>query len=274
MKNRFRSPRIAIPAALAALLVVVVSVVPLAAQTAAFKPPRTADGKPNLNGIWEALGTANWDIQPHAAAPGPASSLAADFAVPPGIGIVEGDEIPYLPAALEQKKKNFAKRFVDDPEIKCFLPGVPRAEYMPYPFQILQSPKTFMFSYEYDGAVRVVNVGPVTPAPVDSWMGWSSAKWEGDTLVIDVTGQNGKSWFDRAGDFHSDALHVVERFTLKSPEVLMYEATIEDPKTFSRPWKISLPLYRHVEKNAQLLEFRCVEYAEELMYGHLRKQPK
>jgi len=270
MKNWFGSSRIA----LLALCAVSTSVFPLAAQTSAYKPVRTADGKPDLNGIWEALSSANWDIQPHASSAGPVSSLAADFAVPPGIGIVEGNEIPYLPAALEQKKKNFANRFVDDPEIKCFLPGVPRAEYMPYPFQIVQSPKTVMFTYEYDSAVRVVNIGPPTPAPVDSWMGWSAGKWEGDTLVIDVTGQNGKTWFDRAGDFHSSSLHVVERFTPRSADTLMYEATIEDPKVFSRPWKISLPLYRHVEKNAQLLEFKCVEYAEELMYGHLRKHPK
>jgi hypothetical protein len=270
MKNRFGSSRIA----LLALLAISIPVLPVAAQTPTYKPVRTADGKPDLNGIWQALNSANWDIQPHAASAGPVSSLAADFAVPPGIGVVEGNEIPYLPAALEQKKKNFANRFVDDPEMKCYLPGVPRAEYMPYPFQIIQSPKTLMFSYEYDGAVRVVNMGPPTPAPVDSWMGWSSAKWEGDTLVIDVTGQNGKTWFDRAGNFHSASLHVVERFTPRGADTLMYEATIEDPKVFSKPWKISLPLYRHVEKNAQLLEFKCVEYAEELMYGPLRKHPK
>jgi hypothetical protein len=105
-------------------------------------------------------------------------------------------------------------------------------------------------------------------------MGWSSGHWEGDTLVVDVTGLNNKTWFDRAGNFHSDALHVVERYTPRSADTLMYEATIEDPKVFSKPWKISMPLYRHVEKNAQLLEFKCVEFAEELIYGGLRKQPK
>jgi hypothetical protein len=268
MKNRSRFSRIAILALLAT------AAIPMGAQTPAYKPARTADGKPDLNGIWEAMSTANWDIQAHASAPGPVTSLAADFAVPPGIGIVEGNEIPYLPAAAEQKKKNFANRFVDDPEIKCYLPGVPRATYMPYPFQIVQSQKNIMFSYEYDGAVRVIDMGSPKPAPVDSWMGWSSGKWEGDTLVIDVTGLNKKTWFDRAGNFHSDALHVVERYTPRSADTLMYEATIEDPKVFSHPWKISLPLYRHVEKNAQLLEFKCVEYAEELMYGPLRKHPK
>jgi hypothetical protein len=269
MKNRFRSMRIAFAVTMSVALCV-----PAIAQTAAYKPPRLADGKPDLNGIWQSLGTANWDIQAHPSAPGPVSSLAADFAVPPGMGIVEGNEIPYLPAALEQKKKNFENRFKDDPEIKCFLPGVPRANYMPYPFQIVQSQKNMLFSYEYASAVRIIDMGNPGPAPVDSWMGWSIGHWDGDTLVVDVTGQNGKTWFDRAGNFHSDALHVVERYTRTAPDVLMYEATIEDPKTFSRPWKISVPLYKHVEKNAQLLEFKCVEYAEELMYGNLRKKTK
>jgi hypothetical protein len=275
MKNRFGSSRIALLALFAISIPVLPAVAQTtAAQTPAYKPVRTADGKPDLNGIWQAMNTANWDIQAHASSAGPVSALAADFAVPPGIGVVEGNEIPYLPAALEQKKKNLANRFADDPEVKCYLPGVPRAEYMPYPFQIIQSPKTVMFTYEYDSAVRVVNITAPTPAPVDSWMGWSAGKWEGDTLVIDVTGQNGKTWFDRAGNFHSASLHVVERFTPRSADTLMYEATIEDPKVFSKPWKISMPLYRHVEKNAQLLEFKCVEYAEELMYGPLRKHPK
>ena len=174
---------------------------------------------------------------------------------------------------LEKKKQNLANRFTADPEVKCYLPGVPRATYMPYPFQIVQSPKTILISYEYAGAVRTIDMGKPAQAPVDSWMGWSSGHWEGDTLVVDVTGLNDKTWFDRAGNFHSDALHVVERYTPRSPDTLMYEATIEDPKVFSRPWKISMPLYRHVEKNAQLLEFKCVEFAEELMYGNLRKKP-
>jgi hypothetical protein len=245
---------------------------PLAAQT--YRAPRTADGKPDLNGIWQALNTADWDIQAHSAAAGPAPMLAADFAEPPGTSVVDGNEIPYLPGMLDKKKENFAKRYSEDPEVKCYLPGVPRAAYMPYPFQIVQSPKTILISYEYASAVRTINMDKPTKAPVDSWMGWSNGHWEGETLVIDVTGLNSKTWFDRAGNFHSDQLHVVERYTPRSADTLMYEATIEDPKTFSKPWKISMPLYRHVEKNAQLLEFKCVEFAEELLYGNLRKQPR
>jgi hypothetical protein len=245
----------------------------LAGQTPAYRAPRAADGKPNLNGIWQALNAANWDLEPHAAAAGPVPTLGAEFAIPPGPGVVEGNAIPYLPAALAKKKENFQNRLKLDPEVKCYMAGVPRSTYMPYPFQIIQSQKNIMISYEYAGAVRVVNMEKPTEAPADSWMGWSNGRWDGDTLVVDVKSQNDQTWFDRAGDFHSEALHVVERYTPRSPDILTYEATIEDPKVFSRSWKISMPLYRHVEKNAQIMEYKCVEFAEEVLYGHLRKQP-
>jgi hypothetical protein len=238
----------------------------------AFGQARTSDGKPNLNGIWQAMNTANWDLQGHAAQAGPVVELGATGAIPPGLGVVEGDEIPYLPAAAEQKKKNYADRLKLDPEVKCYLPGIPRATYMPYPFQIVQSANRILIAYEYAGAERIVNLGAPTKAPDLFWMGWSNGHWEGDTLVVDVTNQNDQTWFDRAGNFHSEALHVVERYTPRGPDVLMYEATIEDPKVFSRPWKITMPLYRHVEKSAQLLEFKCVEFVEELIYGRLRKK--
>ncbi|HTQ56511.1 MAG TPA: hypothetical protein VMI94_18720 [Bryobacteraceae bacterium] len=234
--------------------------------------PRLPDGKPNLSGIWQAMNTANWDLRPHAAAPGLVVALGAEGAEPGGAGVVEGGEIPYLPAAEKQRQANFAHRLAADPEIKCYLPGVPRATYMPYPFQILHSEKAIFFAYEYDGAVRNIYLKDPGPAPADSWMGQSVGHWEGDTLVLDVTGLDERTWFDRAGDFHSDALHVVERYTLLSPNVLGYEATIEDPKVFSRPWKIQMPLYRHLEKDARLMEFKCVEFAEDLMYGAFTKK--
>ncbi len=262
MRNRFRS----------SIFVAVAVLSTAVGQTPAYKAPRTADGKPNLNGIWQALNSANWDIQGHAAAAGPLFQLGAAGAEPPGLGVVEGDEIPYLPAMAAKKKENYANRMKLDPELKCYMPGVPRATYMPLPFQIVQSQQNIMLAYEYAGAVRVVNMGAPTKSPADSWMGWSNGHWEGDTLVIDVTSQNEDTWFDRSGNFHSDSLHVVERYTPRSADTLNYEATIEDSKVFSRPWKISMPLYRHVEKNAQLLEFKCVEFAEELLYGHLRKK--
>jgi hypothetical protein len=240
----------------------------------AVKIPRLKNGKPNLNGIWQAMNTANWDLQEHAARPGLVVALGAMGAEPGGPGVVEDGEIPYLPAALEQKKANFEHRLALDPEVKCFLPGVPRATYMPYPFQIFESDKAIFFAYEYDGAVRNIYLKDPGPPPADFWMGQSYGHWEGDTLVVDVSGLDARTWFDRAGDFHSDALHVIERYTLTEPDTLWYEATIEDPNVFSRPWKIKMPLYRHIEKDARLMEFKCVEFAEELMYGEYNKKPK
>ncbi len=250
----------------ATVAVLSLAAIPASAQAQAARP------KPNLNGIWEYIGTANWDIQDHSAYQGPLQDLGAIGAAPAGQGIVEGNEIPYLPAAAAKKKQNFANRRTTDPEAKCYMPGIPRATYMPFPFQIVQSPKDILMVYEYASANRAINMGKPIEAPTDTWMGTSNGRWEGDTLVVDVTGLNGLAWFDRAGNFASDQLHVVERFTKAGNDRINYEATIEDPKTFSRSWKISVPLYRRAEKNAQLLEFKCVEFAEELLYGQFKKQ--
>lgn len=247
--------------------------IPVAAQTAA---PRAADpaieGKPNLTGLWQALGTADWDIQAHGAEAGPFYQLGAIGAVPPGQSIVVGNEIPYLPEALQQKKKNHADRWKEDPVIKCYMPGVPRANYMAFPFQIIQSQKDILIAYEFGSENRLINMGKPQEAAVDTWMGTSNGHWDGNTLVVDVTGFNGMAWFDRAGNFASDSLHVVERYALLDPNTMNYEATIEDPKTFSRPWKINVILYRHREKDARLLEFKCVEFTEQLIYGGLLKK--
>jgi hypothetical protein len=235
--------------------------------------PRMPDGKPNLNGIWQAMNTANWDLVTHAPSQGP-TAYGTFLTTPPGMGVVEGDTIPYLSEAASKKKDNYANRWIADPELKCFLPGVPRATYMPYPFEIIQSANgTILIAYEYADATRSVNMGKPKEAPVDSWMGWSNGHWEGDTLVIDVTGQNDMTWLDRAGDFHSDALHVVERYTPINAGLLNYEATLEDINVFSKAWKISMPLYRHAEKNARRMEFKCAEFAEEMLYGPLRRKP-
>jgi hypothetical protein len=260
-------------ALVAGLMVSRVSSKAQAPAAQAYRAPRTPDGKPNLNGIWQALNEANWDLEPHAAAQGTVLALGAQFSIPPGIGVVDGGSIPYKPEALAKKKENFANRLKLDPEVKCYMGGVPRSTYMPYPFQMIQGKDTMMIAYEFAGAVRVINMGKPTEAPTDSWMGWSNGRWEGETLVIDVTGLNDQTWFDRAGNYHSDALHVVERYTPRSADTLMYEATIEDPNVFSRPWKISMPLYRRAEKNAQIMEYKCPEFAEEALYGHLRKNP-
>jgi hypothetical protein len=272
MGNGLRGARLA--GATAVLMTALqLSLIPTASGAEAYKAPRTADGKADLNGIWQALNTANWDLQEHAARPGVVVALGAAGAVPAGLSVVEGDEIPYLPAAAAKKKENFENRLTADPEIKCYLPGVPRATYMPYPFQIVQTPQFILMAYEFAGAARTIYMDKAPPNPVDSWMGHSVGHWEGDTLVVDVTRLNEETWFDRAGNFHSDALHVVERYTPLSADALTYDVTIEDPKVFSRPWKMSMPLYRRLDKNAQLMEFKCVEFVEELMYGHLRKQP-
>jgi len=261
------------------------AIIPLAGQ--AYRAPRAESGKPDLNGIWQAMNEANYDLEGHNARPAmalrpgpygpvPAASvlaLGAVGAVPPSLGVVEGGGIPYKPEALAQKKKNQENWLTSDPEIKCYLPGVPRATYIPQPFRIFQSNSQLFFAYQYAGAVRNIYLKDPGPAPVDAWMGQSFGHWEGETLVIDVTGFNDQSWFDRAGNFHSDALHVVERYTRTGPDVISYEATIEDPKVFTRPWKISMPLYRRQEKNAQILDFKCVEFVEELMYGKWRKTP-
>lgn len=255
------------------LVLASLAVVPIAAQTRGYKAPRTADGKPNLGGIWQAVNEANWDIEGHAAAPAALDALGAIGAVPPGLGIVEGGAIPYQPWAIEKRKEHLKTRMTADPEIKCYLPGVPRATYMAHPFQIIQSQKHIMMIHQYAGAVRTLYMDDHKEAPADSWMGWSNGRWDGDTLVVETTGFNGLTWFDRAGNFHSDALHVVERYTASSPYHLDYEVTITDPKVFTRPWKMRMPIYRRMEPHAQVLEFRCVEFVEEMMYGHLKKQP-
>jgi hypothetical protein len=259
-------------AAAASLMALQLGVTPAASQGEVYKPRRTTSGAVDLNGIWQSLNTANWDLQAHAARAGQVIALGAIGAVPAGIGVVEGGEIPYLPAAAAKRRENFENRLTEDPEIKCYLPGVPRATYMPYPYQIVQTPQHILMAYEYAGATRTIYMDKAHRSPSDSWMGHSVGRWEGDTLVVDVTSLNDQTWLDRSGNHHSDALHVVERYTPRSPDALTYEAVIEDPKVFSRPWKISMPLYRRLEKDAQLFEFKCVEFVEELMYGHLRKQ--
>lgn len=253
-----------------------------------YKAPRGPDGiHPDLNGIWQALNTANYNLEMHTAShsmqlregpmgPLPAVKtlyLGAVGAVPPGLGVVVGGSIPYTPEAAAKKQENHENWIDRDPEIKCFLPGVPRATYMPQPFQIFQSADSVFMAYQYAGATREIYMEDPGEAPVDSWMGWSHGTWEGDTLVVKVTGQVPDTWFDRAGNHHSAAMVVTERYTPMSPYHMQYEATIEDPETFTAPWTIRMPLYRRMEDNAQLMEFRCVEFVEELMYGEWRREP-
>ena len=229
-------------------------------------------GKPNLNGIWQVMNTANWDLEPHDAQQANADPavLGAIGAEPPGLGVVEGGTIPYLPAAIAQRDANHAGAPKADPEAACYLPGIPRATYMDHPFQIIQAADgDMLMAYEYDAANRTIYMQKNDVPPIDTWMGTSYGHWEGDTLVVTTLGQNGMTWLDRKGDYlqEGDGTKVVERFTLKDHDHLKYEATIEDPQTFSRPWKISMVLYRHVEPNAEILDFRCVPFADLLVYG-------
>jgi hypothetical protein len=262
-----RKVRRSTTAAAATIALLVLAVMPVSGQM-----PRLPDGKPNLNGIWQAMNTANWDLLDHGAQPALVEASGAIGAEPGGPGVVEGGTIPYRPEALAQKKQNYETRATADPEVKCYLPGVPRATYMPYPFQIFQSTTAMSIAYEYDNAYRNIYLKDPGPSPADSWMGQSVAHWDGNTLVVDVTGLYPGSWLDRAGDFHSDALHVIERYTLASPNMINYEATIEDNKVFTKPWKISMPLYRHVEKEARLVDFKCVEFVEQMLYGQFTKK--
>lgn len=227
----------------------------LAALLWAGQTPASAQAKPDFSGIWQVLNTAAWDLQDHTGALG----------LPPGQGVVEGGEIPYQPWAAARKQENFAKRRTADPaEANCFLPGVPRATYMPYPFEIVQTPKLIAITYEFAHALREIPMdGSAHSDLTDNWMGDSRGHWDANALVVDVTNFNDQTWFDQAGNFHSDALHVTERYTLADHDHISYEATIEDPKVFTRPWKISMPLYRRVEKNGKLLEYECVFYLQE-----------
>jgi hypothetical protein len=293
MRAEFKGAIIIAIATAAALAVLWMWFRPTIDQPAGYTAPRTADGRPDLQGIWQALNTANYDIEAHdarpalALIPAPARTgvpglgratptalpapgvraLGAVGGVPGGDGVVEGNEIPYQPWAAAQKKENSERWLERDPEIRCFMPGVPRATYMPYPFQILQGSNEILIAYEFAGTTRTIHMNQVGDSPSPSWMGWSRGRWEGETLVVEVTDFNDQTWFDRAGNFHSDALRVVERYTRVSSHHLMYEATIEDPKVFTRPWKMRMPLYRRFETDKQLFEYKCVEFVEELMYG-------
>ncbi len=256
--------------------------------SAAVEPPLSRiAGHPDFSGTWEANNTANWDLETHQARPmvaqagftpgtvvpaAPVLALGSIAWAPGGLGVVEGDgKIPYQPWAAQRKKENQEHWIDRDPEIKCFQPGIPRAMYMPYPFQIVQSATKVQMIYEYADAQRTIHLNKMEDYPNTLWMGYATGHWEGDTLVTDVRYFTDGIWFDRSGDFASSKLHVTERFTPMGANAIRYEATIEDPQVFTRAWKVSMPLYRRLEANAELADFRCVQMVEEYMYGSLRK---
>ena len=219
-----------------------------------YTVPRTAFGHPDLQGIWQAVNTAVWNIQDH----------PAELGVPAGQSVVLGNELPYRPSALAQREENYRDRLTADPEANCLMVGVPRITYMPYPFQIVQTPTQITILYEYAHTVRNIYLNSTHPEdPVERlWMGDSRGRWDGDTLVVDTVHFTDQTWFDRSGNFHSEALHVVERYTRTGPNHIRYEATIEDPEVFTEAWQMSMPLYRRQEANARLLEYECYAYLE------------
>ena len=250
--------------------------------------PRLSDGRPDMNGIWQVLNEANYDLEPHIARHSmqmregpvnpvpaiPTLRLGAVGAVPGSLGvIVGGGKIPYTPEARALKEENAANWVDRDPEVRCNMPGVPRATYIPMPFQVIQSEKDVFIAYQFAGAVRDIYMDNPGPSQVDSWMGWSVGTWEGDTLVVDVTGLLDGTWLDRSGSHHSYQMHVVERYTMMGPNHIDYEATIEVPQVLTEPFTIKMPLYRRMEENARIMDFRCVEFVEELLFGEWRRTP-
>lgn len=227
-------------------------------------------GAPDLNGIWQAMNTANWDVEAHPAREIESQwQLGALFSIPAGKSVVVEGAIPYRPEALSKREQLRAEWPRSDPETFCYLPGIPRATYLPYPFQIVQGDGDILMAYSYASANRVIHMKDHAEPPVDSWMGRSNGRWEGNTLVVETTGLNARAHLDRAGNHYSPALKVTERFTLESADVIRYEARMEDPQTYSAPWTIRMPLYRHVEVDAELLEHKCVPFAEKLLYKDL-----
>ena len=299
MNLRYITSMATVAAAAAAVTAVVTLNIPRASgqQPAGSAPKAPAPrppvgGKPNMSGVWQAINEANWDLEAHSARSGmitqpgvypfeyarvpaaPVVALGSAAGVPASLGVVQDDgKIPYKPEALAMKKENVEHWIDRDPELKCYLPGIPRAMYLPYPFEITQSTNKVEMSYAFTNSARTIHLDKVEDPPADSWMGQSAGHWEGDTLVVNVSSFNDKTWFSRAGDFHSDALKVTERLSLLTPDVIWYDATIDDSNIFTKSWRVAMPLYRRMEPNIQLLEYQCIPFVEEFLYGNLRKTP-
>ncbi len=228
---------------------------------------------PDLNGVWQALGNAHWNLEGQHARKGPATHVVGALGgIPASLNYVVGGEIPYNDAARAKRDEYRAEWHQWDPVVKCYIPGIPRQTYMPLPFHIVQSETKIFIAYEFGSNSRTIHLDrPGTRADLPSWMGYSLGRWEGNTLVVEVTDQVADTWFDASGNFHSDALKVTERYTPLSANHIAYEATIEDPNVFTRPWTIRMPLYRRLEDGARILEYKCVPFAEDAVYGHLRQ---
>jgi hypothetical protein len=252
--------------------------VAFAAQAQQLNRPATISGHPNFNGIWQALNTAYWNLEGHSVEGFSKEfwQLGAIGVIPAGQGVVRGGgPIPYLPEALKKRNENRSKWPEADPEAKCYMLGVPRVTYQNFPFQISEgnADGDLLMIYPFAATNRIIYMKDHSDLPVDSWMGKSNGAWEGNVLVVTTTSQNGQSWLDRAGNFATNQLKVTERFKLLDVNHIWYEATLEDPQTFSRVWTIEMPLYRLIDNSAQLLEHKCVPYTDMLLYHDLL-QPK
>lgn len=267
---RHRSSRWIVHAVTMATAIVFAAGLARAQQPQLDRPVRIG-AHPNFNGIWQALNTANWNLESHSAeALNDFGQLGAIAAVPAGRSVVRGGTIPYQPDALVKRNENGSKWPAEDPEARCYMLGVPRVTYHSMPFQIFQADgDDLLMVYPFAAANRVIYMKDQSELPVDSWMGKSNGAWEGDVLVVTTRWQNGQSWLDRAGNHASSKLTVTERFTLLGPNHLWYEATLDDPQTYTRPWTIEMPLYRLVDQHAQLLEHKCVPFADKLLYRDL-----
>ena len=244
------------------------------ARPGAIERPGRVAGHPNLNGIWQAMNTAYWNLEAHSAeALNDFWPLGAMAAIPAGRSVVRGGTIPYRPEALARRNENRAKWPAADPEARCYMLGVPRVTYHNMPFQIFQGDgDDLLMVYPFAAANRVIYMKDQSELPVDSWMGKSMGRWDGDALVVTTKWQNGQSWLDRAGNYSSSKLTVTERFTLLGADHISYEATLDDPQTYTRPWTIEMPLYRQIDPQAELLEHKCVPFADGLLYQDLIKK--
>ena len=236
---------------------------PAPAAAAARALPRTADGRPDLQGIWQVRNRAAYGLEDH----------AARHLMPPGKGVVQGGTIPYLPAAAKQREQNFAMRYAADPLASCYLPGGPRIMYMEHPFQIFQTAETVAMTFEWSLVHRIIHTNGSKPADgIDFWMGDARGAWQGDSLVVNVTNHNDRTWFDMSGNFHSEALQLVERYTMRDANTIQYDVTVTDPKVFTKPWTISMPFYRHTDM-PRLLEYHCQAEKEEFN-GAFEREPR
>jgi len=270
MGNRFSS-------IVTGLIAIAITAFPLSGSTQSRERPERINAHPNLNGVWQAMGSAHWNLEAHSAeALDDFWKLGSLGAIPAGKSTVVGGTIPYLPEAQAKRDENRAGWPKTDPEAACYLPGIPRASYMPYPYEIVQGDGDIFISYAYASANRTIHIEnprSYEEVPIDTWMGWSNGRWEGDTLVVETMAQDDRTWLDRSGNYHSYMMTVTERMTLVTPNHIQYEATIDDPLVYSESWTIRLPLYRDVSENAELLDFKCIEFSENLLYGEYLLNP-